>query len=403
MDCVPNGKTPLESQMLAEALRRADQAEAASRAKSEFLAVLSHELRVSLTGIIGMAQLLNIDCLLPSQHEQVEDILKSSEHILSLVDELLNIARMEAGTVKLEAKPFDFRQLLQETLGSLRIQAQAKGLNLLVNYDNAAPYLVMGDTRVLRQIILNLVGNALKFTPQGTILVKVTCQNQTEAQADLLLRVEDTGMGIVPEELNKLRACLNKDNVDGQIYERNGLGLAITNSYLKLMKASLQIESKPNHGSIVTCAIPFALQPKPVPLDATQQIFELDLDQHPRILYVEDHELIQRIYKTMLEQMGCVVDIASNATEALELHSKGYDLILMDIGLPEVSGLDITQEIRRREGEDKHTPIVAMTGYAHEQDRNNALQAGVDQVLVKPVRMELLKQIVQYWTETMLK
>lgn len=403
MDFVQNGKPAIESQMLAEAVQRADQAEAASRAKSEFLAVLSHELRVSLTGIIGMAQLLSIDCLLPSQHEQVEDILKSSEHILSLVDELLNMARMEAGKVKLESKPIDFQQLLQETLGSLHIQAQAKGLNLLMNYDAAAPRLVIGDMRVLRQIILNLVGNALKFTTHGTILVKVGCQNQTDTQAELILRVEDTGMGIVPEELNKLLAGLNGGNVDFQLYERNGLGLAITNSYLKLMNASLQIESQPKHGSIVTCIIPFALQPKPVSQDISQQVFELDLDQHPRILYVEDHELIQRIYKTMLEQMGCIVDIASNAAEALELHAKGYDLILMDIGLPEVSGLDITQEIRRREGEGKHTPIVAMTGYAHEHDRNNALQAGVDQVLVKPVRMELLKQIVQYWTETMLK
>lgn len=403
MDLVQNGKSSMESTVLAEAIQRAKQAEAASRAKSEFLAVLSHELRVSLTGIIGMAQLLSIDCLLPSQHEQVEDILKSSEHILSLVDELLNVTRMEAGKVKLEAKPFDFQELLQETLGSLHIQAQAKGLNLLMSYDAAAPRLVIGDMRVLRQIILNLVGNALKFTVRGTILVKVGCQNQTDTHADLMLRVEDTGMGIVPEELNKLLAGLNGGNVDGQLYERNGLGLAITNSYLKLMNASLQIESQPNHGSIVTCIMPFTLQPKPASQEILQQVFELDLDQHPRILYVEDHELIQRIYKTMLEQMGCIVDIASNATEALGLHVKGYDLILMDIGLPEVSGLDITQEIRRREGESKHTPIVAMTGYAHDYDRNNALQAGVDQVLVKPVRIELLKQVVQYWTETMLK
>lgn len=387
-------------------IHRAEQAEASSRAKSEFLAVLSHELRVSLTGIIGLAQLLNLDVLLPSQHAQVEDILKTSEHLLSLADELRDIARLETGKAKLKSLPFDFVELLEETLNVLRIEAKAKGLQLLLQYNESAPRLVKGDARVLRQIILNLVSNALKFTSQGIIFVKVNCQQQTNTRADLLISVEDTGMGIAPEQLTTLRNSLSQGDKTQDQYSGDKLGLLIINSYLKLMGATLQIQSEPKHGSSVTCLVPFALPKKTKVADqtvkstTTSSLAPINNNRLLRILLVEDTPIVQKVYMKMLDKMGCKVDLAKNAAEALARHAQGgYDLIFMDIGLPEVSGLDITRAIRQREGKHKHTPIVAITGYAHEQDKQNCLQAGVDEVAVKPVRLVALRQLVQKWTQ----
>lgn len=390
---------------LAEAIHRAEQAEAANHAKSEFLAVLSHELRVSLTGVIGMAQLLNLDCLLPSQHAQVEDMLKASEHLLSLVGELLDVAKLEAGQVQLESAAFNFAALLEETLGVLRFQAQAKGLQLLINYEESAPRLVLGDVRILRQVILNLVGNALKFTAQGTIQVEVKCQQKTATHADLLLSVKDTGVGMTTKQVTTLLASLNQTHGEhAPRYGYSGLGLAIANTYLKLMNATLQIQSQSGRGSQFICTIPFALQTlvENQNAEATSTTFKLvplNTAQPVKILLIEDSPMIQKVHKLMLERLGCQVDIAVNAEQALAMHTQGYDLIFMDIGLPEVSGLEITQEIRRREGDAKHTPIIAMTGYAHDYDRQNCFKAGVDAVAVKPVKLEALKQLVQYWAQ----
>lgn len=384
---------------LFEAIQRAEQAEAANQAKSEFLAVLSHELRISLTGIIGMAQLLNLDFLLPAQHAQVEDILQASEHVLSLVGELLQVAKLESGQVKLESKPFDFSQLLEETIGVLSFQAQAKGLQLLTRYSENSPCLVLGDARLLRQIILNLVSNALKFTSYGTILVTVECQQKTATQAELLLTVKDNGVGMAPQQLDMLMTNFKQVDIgDMRRYAQGGLGLVITSIYLKLMGATLNIASELGNGSQFTCCIPFILQGETMS-EVPKEVSRISpLDTVVRILLVEDTPMIQRVHRLMLEKIGCQVDVAANAEEALALHNNGYDLIFMDIGLPEVSGLDVTREIRRREGDGKHTPIVAMTGYGHDHDRQNCLKAGIDEVAVKPVSMPNMKRIVQYWT-----
>jgi len=394
---------------LKEAISRAEQAEAANQAKSAFLATLSHELRIPLTGIIGMAQLLHLDCLLPSQQAQVEDILKASEHVLSLVNELLDVAKLEVGKVELQSVPFDLRKLLEETVDMLSVSAQSKGLQLVLNYASSVHSAVIGDARIVRQIILHLVGNALKFTEQGSIIVKVqntkSSGKQSAAQMDLQFIVEDTGIGMREDKVAAIRALMQQER-DGYIrrYANTGLGLAITATHLKLLQGKLEVESSLGKGTLFKFTIPFYLQSN-LAADTNKEtskeknkLAPLKAAKKLHILLVEDHPVIQRVHSAMLEKLGCTVDIADSASTTMDLFSKNkYDLIFMDIGLPDVTGLEITTMIRNREGNKRHTPIVALTAYGHEEDQNTFLKGGVDEVAVKPVPPEELRRLVEVW------
>lgn len=391
----------LYEKALIEATQRAEQAEATSRAKSEFLATLSHKLRIPLTSIIGMAQLLNIDCLLPGQHEQVQDILKAGEHLLSLVDELLEVGKLEAGGFELEQLPFDLFKLLEETVNMLSFQAKAKGVQLLINYDKNAPTQVISDLRIIRQIILNLIVNALKFTERGSITIKVTCQQQGDHQANFAIMVEDTGIGLTQDKIADILASQNDSS--SRRYKNKGLGLSISMAYLKVLKGTLKIQSQLGRGSIFTCMIPLDLQDIKMEeqiekKQISYKIVPIVSDKQIRVLLVEDDAMIQRVHKPMLERLGCNVDLAANASEAYAMYEQGYDLIFMDVGLPEVSGIEITQHIRQQEIlNSKHTPIIGLTGYGHPEDRDNCLNAGMDEVAIKPVRPDELKEIIEHW------
>lgn len=393
----------LYQQALNDALERSKQAENANLAKSEFLATLSHQLRIPLTGIFGMAQLLSLDCLLPSQYKQVEDILKASEHLLALVDDLLDVAQIEAGELRLQHIPFDVCKLIEEAAEMLEFQTQAKGLQLLVGYDPQCAYAVIGDARIIRQIVLNLLANALKFTDHGSIDLRFSIEQNSEFPK-LIISVTDTGIGMPQDKVASLLAGLHQqDAAHFRRYGSTGLGLSITMTYLKLMRGKLDIQSEAGKGSTFTCIIPITLQNisannKQEKKMSLNRVAPFQTEQPIKILLVEDDELIQRVHKTLLEKLGCVVDIAGNAQQALMLYKNGYDLVFMDVGLPEVSGLDITREIRQLEdSQPKHTPIIGLTGYAHLEDRQNCLKAGMDDVVVKPAKLVELKDIIKLW------
>lgn len=392
-------------------LEAKEKAEIASRAKSEFLAAVSHELRIPLTGIIGMAQLLSIDCLLPGQKEQVEDILKASEHLLSVVNDLLDIAQLEAGKMELHPAPTNLKILIEELVNMLSFQASLKGLELLTNYAEDVPQQVMVDARALRQVLLNLVGNALKFTEKGYILIQVKCLQRTPEGALLEFNIQDTGIGI-PEDKRVVifDRFAQVDASYSRRYGGAGLGLTLTKHLVELMGGHIQVISDIGKGSNFTFSILFPLQERAITGQKnslekpkiTQNVF-LDRQQSaqsttlPRILLVEDDLMVQKVHKRMLEKMGCIVEVAKDGKEAVAMSKNNYDLIFMDVGLPEMSGLEATKKIRRREGSGKHIPIVAMTAYVHEEDKNNCLAVGMDDVATKPISPVDLQKILVRW------
>lgn len=512
-----------------------ERAEAANRAKSEFLGIVSHELRLPLTGILGMAHMLHLEYLLPVQREQVEDIIQSSEHLLALVDDLLDVAKLDAGKMELSLVPLDLRKLLEETATMLTFQTSSKGLELLVSYDEGTPHRIVGDARALRQIVLNLVGNALKFTEQGYISIRVKCLSQTDTTAQLMISIEDTGVGIAEDKLQEIFESFKQDDIDyKRRYSGAGLGLTISRAYIELMGGKLEVQSQLGRGSIFSCIIPFELQATATlaspweaykddvrtlivddtlrgevlarhiaspnvqvvtgkeaiatlitaercsaPYDVViidqqlSSINALDLGQaintqfnacrpllmllmsqdtamtkdaakaagffetlikpvqptelqmcltvaweawgeqagirpkkdvkqsivHPiRILLVEDDRIIQKVHKKMLEQFGCQVELAENGLDALnKFKQASYDLVFMDVGLPKMSGIEVAAAIRKHEGNDKYTPIVALTGFSQEEDKANCLAAGMDAVATKPITPDLLKRFLQQW------
>ena len=350
-----------------------------------------------------MVQLLSLDCLLPSQQNQVEDILKASEHLLALVDDLLDVAQIEAGELKLQQVPFDVRKLIEETAEMLEFQTQAKGIQLLLSFESQSPCVVIGDARIIRQIVLNLLTNALKFTEHGTIDLRLKVIEE-DTGAKLNISVIDTGIGMPQDKIAALLAGLRqKDTAHIRRYGSTGLGLSITMTYLKLMHGELDIQSEAGKGSTFTCAIPITLQnvtandkqEKKLPLE---RVIPFKTEQPIKILLVEDDELIQRVHKTLLEKLGCTVSVAANAQQALSLYENGYDLIFMDVGLPEISGLEITQKIRQLEAaQNKHIPIIGLTGYAHLEDKQNCLKVGMDDVVIKPAKLIELRDIIKLW------
>ncbi len=512
-----------------------EKAEYANRAKTEFLSMVSHELRIPLSGILGMARLLDLEYLLPPLHEQTQDIIDASEHLLALVDDLLDVAKLESGKMELHIVPFDLRRMLEDTVTILTFQAKSKGLELLLNYEEDVPAIILGDIRALRQIVLNLVGNALKFTAQGYVIIRIRCVEKTDKHATLAISIEDTGIGIAKDKLQHVFERFQQagDPTYKRRYGGTGLGLTISKAYTELMDGRVEVQSELGKGSIFSCIIPFQLPSesmvalpweqykahvkvlivddtlrgevlkkhvsashstvvkgkdalkvllaamqakqsydvviidqqitstdamtlgqqinkqlaphKPMllllvptlgvaakdaikmagfyevivkPAQPTELLINLTaawerwdekqrlkeyknkpthIENSPHILLVEDDRIVQKVHRMMLERLGYQVDLAEDGQKALEKTSTNYDAIFMDVGLPGMSGLEVTSEIRKREGNNKRIPIIAMTAYVYEEDRNNCLAAGMDDIATKPISFPELQKILKKW------
>lgn len=399
-------RSPKKAPSVQELIAEKERAVIASRAKSELLAAVSHELRIPLTGIIGMAQLLSIDCLLPGQKEQVDDILKASEHLLSVVNDLLDLTQLEAGKMELHSAPVHLKTLIDELINMLSVQATIKGLELMTNYDQALPIEVKTDARLLRQIFLNLIENAIKYTEKGYVLIKVSSKQKTQRKILIEFRVQDTGIGISEEKRDIIFDRFSQaDAAYSRRYGGTGLGLTLSKHLVELMGGTIHVESTLNKGSEFIVTIPCEIQSKENQATHQQGVTKKswvetrhkNLAKEPVILLVEDDLIVQKVHKMMIEKLGYKVNIASNGWEAVKMAEKHYDLILMDVGLPEMSGLEATKKIRDRENNKRHTPIIAVTAYIHEEDKNNCLAAGMDDVATKPISPEGLKALLDHW------
>ncbi|MBX2860662.1 MAG: response regulator [Vampirovibrio sp.] len=545
-------------QMREKLLDAQTNAESSSRAKSDFLANMSHEIRTPINGIMGMAQLLSETDLTDEQYEYTKTIQSSTESLLSVINDILDFSKIEAGKLDIEAIPFNFTVAIEEMIDLITHKAIEKEFEFLVRLDPNLPKYVVGDPGRIRQVMLNFLTNAFKFTETGHVLLSISCEEKDEEQAIFNISVEDTGKGIDPEKLETLfDKFTQEDTSTTRVYGGTGLGLAICKSLLEMMEGEISAESTLGKGSIFSCKLPLRIskqqhseaivvpdfqnlrilvvddhdisrqvitenlsnwqidyhsvsngyaaldklslaksegnpfqiaildylmpvmdgeelgrkikqdpeledtllimltaysqrrdvkrlqacgfsaylnkplsqsvlfdtiinlwtahtagessksiitrhairQNKKEPLNQAEKD-DLTLSKPIRILLAEDNLVNQKVTVRILEKMGVKTDVAANGHEAIQMSSLiSYELILMDCQMPEMNGFDATMHIRQRENGKDHTPIVALTANAMKGDREACLDAGMDDYLSKPVKIEELKVVIKRWVE----
>jgi PAS domain S-box-containing protein len=366
-------------------------AESAAQAKSDFVSMISHELRTPLNAITGVAHLLSKTALSPQQDKYLSILQSSSENLLALINDILDFSKIEAGKVTIEKRVFDLHSRIYDVAHALGVKADEKKIELRVEIDPAVPRIVIGDPLKIGQILTNLVGNAVKFTSEGSVTIACRVDAEHGASMDLAVRVIDTGIGVAPERIATIFEDFTQESYDTSVrYGGTGLGLAIVRRLVELHGGKVSVESSRGEGSTFLFTLRVDVGPATMEVTPEQEDEGLGLDG-VHALVADDNEVNVFVLSGMLKRWGVTYDVAADGKEAVALaKANEYDVVLMDLRMPELDGYDAAKQIRRLEGARANVPIIAVSASTRIGASSAISDAGFTEFVGKPVAPDLL-------------
>jgi signal transduction histidine kinase/ActR/RegA family two-component response regulator len=375
---------------LRELEKSRDEALKATQTKSEFLANMSHEIRAPMNGVLGMAQLMRFTEMTPEQRKYVDAIVDAGDSLMGIINDILDFSKIEAGHFQIDYQDFDLKRCLQSTLQIFEVRAKEKGLDLILDMKEDLPRMMRGDDLRLRQILNNLISNAIKFTSQGRVLVHVQAQPQADDKFNLSIQVQDTGIGIHKEDMGKLFKSFSQANSSiTRKFGGTGLGLAISQALCEMMGGSIGVNSSPGKGSTFYFNLIFE---KAQSEGSEVKENPAEYSRNLRILVADDSDVNQMIIRTMFKKLGIRVDIAADGLEAIEMAAAtAYDLIYMDVHMPAKDGPEATRIILAENRFQPPPRIIALTADMFKDDHHKCFEAGMIDLLMKPIQLNDLR------------